>query len=118
MHEVALCERIVRCVLEEFSRLDPPARRLCRVRVVAGPYHPIVPDYLCEAYKLLVQGTSAEGSEMELIIAPIMGQCGTCDWKGNISLPWIQCGRCDSKDVDILNGREFYLDCLEIEENA
>ena len=118
MHEYALCECIVRCVLEELSRLDPPGGRLCRIRVVAGQLHQIVPDYLREAYTLLVQGTSAEGSEMELIIAPIMGQCGTCGWKGSILLPRFLCGGCGSKDIDVLNGREFYLDCLEIEEKA
>ena len=114
MHEFSIGQRIVDAVLEELARLDPPAARLCKTRVVLGELHQVVPDYLMSAYGLLSEGTSLAGSELELVLAPVIGRCRACGWEGNIDAPLFRCGECRSLGVDMISGKELYLDHLEV----
>lgn len=115
MHEFSICERIVEAVLDEYSRLDPAPCRLCKVRVVVGRLHQIVPEYLTFAYDALTRDTTAQGSKIELVSVPVVVRCRACGWDGNIELPLFRCGGCGSLDVEMLGGKELYLDHLEVE---
>ena len=42
MHETSMSQSILRAVLAELQRAEPPALRLKRVRVVAGSHHPFI----------------------------------------------------------------------------
>lgn len=114
MHEFSIGQRIVDAVLDELGRLDPPAARLCTTRVVVGALHQIVPDQLTSAYELLSEGTPLAGSTLELILAPVVVCCRTCRWKGSIEVPFFRCGACQSLGVDVVGGKELYLDHLEV----
>jgi hydrogenase nickel incorporation protein HypA/HybF len=115
MHEFALGQRIVAGVLEELEQVQPPPRRVRRVRVVAGALHQILPEYLAFAYELLVQHTPAAGSRLDLEIRPVTARCAACGWEGEIEPPFFVCGRCAQLNPEMTGGREFYLDGLEVE---
>lgn len=114
MHEFSIGQRIVDAVLDELGRLDPPPVRLCKTRVVVGALHQVVPDYLMSAYELLSEGTPLAGSALELILAPVVVRCRTCAWQGSIDVPLFRCGACQSLGVDMIGGKELYLDHLEV----
>jgi len=107
----------VEAVLEEYRALSPSPCRLSRVRVVAGKLHQIVPDYLTFAYELLTKGTPVEGSVMDLEFIPVRGMCRACPWEGEVELPVFRCGRCGGFEVDVISGRELFLDRLEVEQD-
>lgn len=115
MHEFSLCQRIVDALLEEYAALDPPVRRLNAVRVVSGGMHQIVPDYLQTAYMLLTKETPAEGSQLNLVVQPVIGRCKACGWEGEIDPPFFQCAACEALEIELLQGRELYIDGLEVE---
>ena len=115
MHEFSICSRIVDAALDEFRRLPTPPRRLCKVRVVVGQLHQIVPDYLASAYDVLTRDTVAEGSEIEVVGMPVGGRCRSCDWDGELELPIFRCCRCGSFDLQVNGGSELYLDHMEVE---
>ncbi len=117
MHEFAIGERIVDAVLEELARLESPVR-LLRVHVVAGGLHQLVPDYLDTAYEVLTRETAAEGSKMELEVRPVRGRCRSCGWVGTIRAPWFRCGACGEPGIEMVAGKELYLDRLEVEETG
>ncbi len=114
MHETSLSQSILRAVLAELERIDPPPLRLVRVRAVAGSHHPIVPDDVASAYAREAQGTPAEGSVLELSVAPLVGRCSACGWRGDIV--GFACGACGSIDVELEGGDSFRLDAFEVEE--
>ena len=107
MHETSLSQSILRAVLAELQRIEPPLR-LKRVRVVAGSLHPIVPDDIVSAYVREARGTPAEGSVLELSIAPRMGRCTACGWRGEIGS--FACGSCGSLDLELEAGDGFTLE--------
>lgn len=115
MHEFSLCRGVLKAVLEELERLDPPANRLVRARLEAGRLHQIVPAYLQSAWELLVVDTPAAGSALDLAIVPVTGRCKACDWSGEIEPPVFLCPACTSGDLDIDGGNEFRLTGLDVE---
>jgi hydrogenase nickel incorporation protein HypA/HybF len=115
MHEFSICQRILEATLEEYAALEPVPLRLKSVRVVSGGMHQIVPDYLQTAYECLSKETPAEGSSLHLVIQPVIGHCNSCGWQGEIQQPFFQCGSCEALDIELLHGRELYIDGLEIE---
>jgi len=114
MHEFSIGQRIVDAVQDELGRLDPPAVRLCKTRVVLGALHQIVPDQLMSAYQLLSEGTPLADSALEVVLAPVVVRCRTCGWQGSIEIPLFRCGACHSLGVDMVGGKELYLDHLEV----
>jgi hydrogenase nickel incorporation protein HypA/HybF len=115
MHEFSICEGLVEAVLKEMGKLDPPPDRLVRIRVVMGRLHQIVPDYLDQAFEVLARGTAAEGAEMNMEMLPVVGRCNACQWEGEVEPPFFRCGRCEALDLDVVKGKELYLDRMEVE---
>jgi hydrogenase nickel incorporation protein HypA/HybF len=115
MHEFSICEGLVDAVLKEMEKLSPPPDRLVRVRVVMGRLHQIVPDYLAQAFEVLTRGTPAEGAAMEMETRPVVGRCRPCGWEGEIDPPFFRCGRCGALDLDMVKGKELFLDRMEVE---
>ncbi len=118
MHEFSICERIVETVLNELADRLSESDRLCSARVVVGGLHQIVPDYLSFAYAVLTRDTDAEGSELEVHVTPVVARCRSCSWEGGIELPVFRCAACRSLDLEMLRGKELYLEHLEIESHA
>ena len=116
MHEYSICQRIINVTQSEYSRISPPPKKLNKVHVVVGRLHQIIPDYLVSAYALLTKDTDLEGSTMELTIKPVTCKCSLCGWEGQIEFPLFECLSCQSMDVELVSGKELYLDRLEIEE--
>jgi len=117
MHELSLCESILATALREYGRLDPPPVRLERVRVVAGAMHQIVPEYLHNAWRALRTGTAAESASLELRKLGVTARCPACSWEGPVEPPVFACGRCETYGVDVLTGREFYIESMEVEDD-
>jgi hydrogenase nickel incorporation protein HypA/HybF len=115
MHEYSICRRIVSAVLDAMSGAEPPPRRLLRTRVVVGRLHQIVPAYLESAYESLTGGTPASGSTLDVVQPAVRVRCAACGSAGEIEPPRFRCGACDSSDVEVVGGRELYVEHLEVE---
>jgi hydrogenase nickel incorporation protein HypA/HybF len=115
MHEFSICEGLVDAALREMDKLDPPPSRLLRVRVVMGRLHQIVPDYLEQAFEVLTRGTPAQGAKMEMETRPVVGRCNACGWEGDVEPPFFRCGACETFDLEVVKGKELYLDHMEVE---
>ena len=113
MHEVSICQGLVKVVLDEMAKRAIPVGTMLRVRVVAGALHQIVPDALEFAYDLLTRETPAAGSKLELRIAPLAARCTSCNWRGTIEPPLFLCSACGA-GVDLKGGDELYVEDLEI----
>ncbi len=118
MHEFSICSRIVEAALDAYDRLPTTPKRLCKVRVVVGRLHQIVPDYLATAYDVLTRDTVAAGSEIEVISKPVSALCRSCGWQGELDLPLFRCGPCGSFDLQLEGGKELYLEHIEVEWGA
>lgn len=115
MHEFAICEGIVKAVTDEMARHKAAAGSLRAARIVVGKLHQIVPNNLEFAYEVLVRDTPAAGSRLEISFVPITARCRACGWTGEIQSPLFLCGACNSGEIELVTGKELYLDNLEID---
>jgi hydrogenase nickel incorporation protein HypA/HybF len=115
MHEFSLCSNIVEIIITEYGKIQPRPARLLKVRLIAGRLHQIVPETLTSAYEVLTKGTIAENSEMEIKIIDVVCSCNKCAWEGAIEYPLFFCKECGSGDIEIIHGKELYLENLEVE---
>lgn len=115
MHEFSICQEIVETVLTELKKQVPAPKKLLKTRIVAGKLRQIVPEYMQFAYNNLTMGTIAEGSELEVRVQPIIGECKHCFWRGELPVDEIFCKKCGSFDINMEKGKELYIESMEIE---
>ena len=117
MHEFSICQVLVKAILSELEKLDPPNPKLLKASVVIGRLRQIIPETLQFAYETLTRETVIAGSEIEVIIAPILAKCPKCGWKGEIKENNFQCVKCGSGEIRLSGGMELYLNNLTVEKN-
>ena len=71
---------------------------------------------MVSAYTTEALGTPAEGSVLELAIAPMRGRCTACGWRGEIGS--FACGSCGSLDLEIERVDTLRLESLEVEDSS
>ncbi len=117
MHEYSICESIVSTVMKVLED-QPSSLRVRRVRVVAGAFMQVVPEYLSSAYEAAVEGTPLEGSKVELEIHAARWVCPACGCRGKVEHLPVSCSCCGSVDVSVEGGEELYLESIEVEEDG
>ena len=115
MHEFAICEQLVATVLEELAKMPPPAPKLAVVRIAVGGMQQVVPESMDMAFEVLTQDTPAAGAKLEIRRIPVVIDCRKCGWHGEVKPSLIRCTQCASGDVQVVSGKELYLESLEVE---
>ncbi|MDD4850966.1 MAG: hydrogenase maturation nickel metallochaperone HypA [Gemmiger sp.] len=113
MHEMAITESLLRITLAEAAKAG--ATRVTALHIKMGAYADIVPTILREYFAIAARGTAAEGARVEIGRIPVTMRCRTCGWQGPVDKLHIRCGGCAGTDLQLLTGREFYLESLEAE---
>ena len=116
MHELSITEHILQYSLEEAERRG--AGRIRTIRLVLGPFSGIVPDCIQMFLDLLAEGTIAEGAKIEAEILPLKIRCRDCGRESEITRRHIACPVCGSLRLQVLSGKEFYIDSLEVDVNG
>ena len=115
MHEFSICQTLVTAVLKELGKVKGKQIRLKKARVTAGQYHRLVSASLKQAYEILTKDTPAEGSALLIKTMPIKLKCNECGWQGLARDICFRCRKCGGVDLEIIGGKEFYLESIEVE---
>lgn len=113
MHEVALMEGIVK-VLKTTAE-EHQLEKIKKVKLVVGKMTMVYPDALQFAFSICLQDSIfAEQAILEIEERPIQGTCRECqfEFEANDALA-IFCPQCESFAVELLSGREFFIDYIE-----
>lgn len=116
MHEFNVCQTIVETV-EKQQKLLSPKQRLIGVNLVIGKLRSIVPDYLQFAYEQMTADTPLAGSKINVRVPALHGRCEVCKWEGELEKPRILCKACGGTRGEFLDGRELFLESLEVEDD-
>jgi len=73
------------------------------------------PEAMQMAFEAMRTDTPAAGAELEIETVPLTARCGGCGWTGEIEPYKFLCPACSSMQMEILTGRELYIDSLEVE---
>ena len=108
MHELSITQSIVDAVCERAT-----GRPVLSVRVQVGALTAVVPEAMRFCFEVVVEGTVAEGAELDIDLLPGTTHCRTCgaDTETADSIPLCRCG---SADVDVVAGRELQIVSMKV----
>ncbi len=115
MHELSITEHILQYALEEAQKIG--AQKIRIIRIVLGPFSGLVPECIQMYLDLLSEGTIAQGAKIEAQILPLKVRCRDCGKESEITRRHIACPYCGSLRLQVLSGKEFYIDSLEVDVN-
>lgn len=113
MHETSIAQDII-TIVEETLR-DHPEQRLQKVNVTIGEMIAVVPALLNHAYNSLVSNTPLDGSKLDISIIPISAVCHSCCKTFSLNEYDFLCPACQSANIEVKTGNEFYIKELEVE---
>jgi hydrogenase nickel incorporation protein HypA/HybF len=111
MHEFSLAQALLEIVAEEASRHG--VKRVQRVGVKVGAFSHVAPQALTFCFDAIKPGTVAERAELVVARVPLRGLCPQCRKESDIKEPTDQCPFCGSAPLEIVKGRELYVDFIE-----
>ncbi|HZD60462.1 MAG TPA: hydrogenase maturation nickel metallochaperone HypA [Anaerolineae bacterium] len=114
MHELGLTQSILDIALEHAERNN--ATKILTVTVKAGTLVGLVEDSMQFYFNYLTRTTIAEDAELIVEHLPAVVSCNSCGRKSEVSVFEVfTCPRCNGFSVELISGREFYVDSIEIE---
>lgn len=117
MHELSLMQSVMDIVKD--SAAQNSIQKVNKVKLVVGKYSMALPDSLHFAFEA-ISGVEAlfKGAVLEIEEKEILCQCQQCQQTIQIEDTYrFICPLCGSNKVEIIQGRELYLDYYEGDEN-
>jgi hydrogenase nickel incorporation protein HypA/HybF len=108
MHEMAITQSVVDAVCEHAA-----GRHVQSVKVEIGALCAIVPDAMQFCFELAVEGTVADGAQLDLNIQPGLARCRTCGETFELPDMILLCP-CGSADVEVTAGRDLRILSMEV----
>lgn len=112
VHELSVTQSILDIALAHAQRAG--ASHITRINLVLGEMSGIVDDSVQFYFDFISEGTIAEGAELAFERVPARFRCRTCDITYSADgLDW-RCPQCGEIQLEVLAGREFRLDSIEV----
>ena len=111
MHELAIAGHIV-----DIAARHAEGRKVTKVYLKVGHLRQVVPSALTFGFELVAQGTAVEDAELILEKIPTAGVCPRCGAESHPETFPLQCATCGALDLEITQGRELYVESLEMED--
>ncbi len=113
MHEMSLCQGLVR-IIEEQAKVQSYAR-VRTVRLEIGPLATVDPDALLFCFDAVARGTLAENAKLDIITTAASAWCFSCGETVTISERNGVCPRCGSYQLQVTGGDELWIKELEVD---
>jgi len=111
MHEIKIAKELSEIVLDVAVR--EKLLKVTRVNISFGQMIQIVPDIFDFAFRVTVKGTIAEDAEVSVEIVPVRLCCRKCKNEFITEEYNFLCNKCDSSEIDIINGKEIFVKSIE-----
>jgi hydrogenase nickel incorporation protein HypA/HybF len=113
MHELPVTEEIMRIVLEHAR--EAKAHKVLQINLVIGDLTSFVSESIQFYFDFLSRDTEAAEAKLHIQRIPARARCYQCSAE---FVPdganWL-CPECGALGGDVLSGREFYIESIEVE---
>lgn len=113
MHELGVTESIASICLRHAGANN--ARRVVKVNIKLGELTGIVDHYVAFYWDMVTKDTVAEGADLNFVRVPVVAYCPGCEEEFGVEEYDLTCPRCGRTDTDLVSGREFLVESIEIE---
>ena len=113
MHELPVTEQIMEIVLGHARKAK--AQRVLKINLVIGELSSFAGESIQFYFDLFSKGTEAENASLSISRVPARARCQACKQEFNPGgMNWF-CPSCGGAIEEILGGREFYIESIEVE---
>jgi hydrogenase nickel incorporation protein HypA/HybF len=115
MHELSVTQSILDISLDYARRNQ--ANRILAVHLQVGEVTDFDDEWIQRYFDFVSKGTMAEGAKLRLTRIPAKLRCRACSAVFPLDRStWnSQCPSCGSKETELISGREFRVESLEVE---
>ncbi len=115
MHELSVTQNIVEIVNRHAEQAG--ASRVARIHLVIGDLSSIVDDSVQFYFDYLSEGTLCAGATLVFRRVDVKLECGNCgeSWQPE-GADW-RCPACGVAQAQVTEGREFFVDSIEVEDS-
>ena len=113
MHELSIVESLLILALENAEKAN--ARKIVSINLVVGDYTGVVENAVIFYFGFLSEDTIAAGAKISYTHVPGQLRCRDCDILFPLQKHDYQCPECEGKRVEIVGGRELYIENMEVE---
>lgn len=110
MHELAVTEEIIKIVTEASK-----GKRVREITLVIGDLSSFVDESIQFYFDMLTESTSLEGARLYFKRIPVRLRCYRCKKEFNPPEDYT-CPYCGGIGGEIVEGREFYIESIEVED--
>lgn len=113
MHELSVTEQLLNITLEHADKAK--AQRVLQINLVIGDLSSFAGESIQFYFDLLSRGTKAEKASLSISHIPARARCRQCQYDfAPEKMDWL-CPRCGGLIEEIIAGREFYVESIEVE---
>ena len=113
MHEQSIVESFLALVLENAEKAK--AKKVLRIYLAIGELTGVIEEAVDFYFKFLRKGTIAEDASIFYTHMPAELRCRNCNTVYNPENLDFHCPKCNEQQVEIIGGRELYIESLEVE---
>ena len=112
MHEVALCEGVLRILQEQAATRE--FRRVKAVWLELGELSCAEPEAMRFCFEAVTRGTLADSARLEIIRTPGRAWCMACCETVPVAARFDPCPRCGGHQLQVTTGDEMRIKELEV----
>lgn len=113
MHELAITQSILD--IAQKAAGEHGAKQVKSVRIMLGQYSGVVPQCIQYYFDIVSKDTIVQGALLDIHRLPVVIRCRACGEESQIDRLHVACPLCGSTDLQLLQGREFYIESIEVE---
>ena len=113
MHELAITQNILDLALDEAKAVQ--ANRISKINLVVGELSGVVSDSVEFYFDFMRKDGLAADATLEFTMVPAQLKCRDCQTEFNPQDSLWICPDCKSINIDVLAGRDCYIESIEVE---
>jgi hydrogenase nickel incorporation protein HypA/HybF len=113
MHELSITQNILSIALDKANAAH--ASKVSKVNIVIGELSGITSDSVQLYFDLLSKDTLAAEATLSFRQPPTQLVCHNCATSFTVLNGNLTCPNCQQPNTEIVSGREFYVDSIEVE---
>ena len=113
MHELGVTQNILQIALEHAEKAG--ARKICCINLMIGALSGIIHESVQFYFDFVSKETMAEGAHLVFKKLPVSFRCPSCGKEFALHGDEWACPACQSPGPEILTGREFFMESIEVE---
>ena len=111
MHEYSVTKSLVDLCNQEAEKNN--IAKVCKINLKIGKFTGFSPDAIQFYFEYLRSDTRCEEAKIVFDEIPIRIRCLDCKKDSVINEPLFLCPYCGKTDIEVLSGREFYIESIE-----